>query len=219
MKSYSQYEQDILLHQKYFADMTAPGFFIEVGADDGITFSNTCLYERELGWDGVCIEPKESAFPKLAANRSCKCIRAAVGKYETETVEFLEIEGWGRQLSGIVSCYDPQHAQRIERETVGNPKTTSKKLIQVPVVSLDSLILQSGRDSIDLISIDTEGSELQVLESISDASAMKVKVLMIENNYKADYPALSPVLREHFVLDGKIKLDEIYINKRWNRAA
>ena len=61
---YSQDGQDRFLDQKFFKEKTA-GTFIEVGANDGITYSNTYFLEKFRQWKGICIEPHPGAFEKL----------------------------------------------------------------------------------------------------------------------------------------------------------
>ena len=41
------------------------GFFLDIGANDGITLSNSYFFEKELGWKGICFEPLKNAFQKL----------------------------------------------------------------------------------------------------------------------------------------------------------
>ena len=55
MKFYSQCGQDKWAYENLFKNKN-DGFFIEIGADDGIHFSNTKFFE-DLGWNGICIEP------------------------------------------------------------------------------------------------------------------------------------------------------------------
>src|SRR3974390_100826 len=54
------------------------GVFVDVGAYDGISFSNTLMFERELGWTGLCIEPNPDVFPRLIENRSATCLEIAI---------------------------------------------------------------------------------------------------------------------------------------------
>jgi hypothetical protein len=79
MKYYSQIEQDkqFLTHR----GNTDKGFYVEIGANDGVTFSNTKTLE-DLGWDGICVECNPQAFEKLDENRTCKKIQCAVYNYE-----------------------------------------------------------------------------------------------------------------------------------------
>jgi len=49
------------------------GYFLDVGAYNGVTISNTFYLEKELGWTGICVEPLPAAFAELQASRSCIC--------------------------------------------------------------------------------------------------------------------------------------------------
>ena len=79
--SYSQYGQDVYLINSIFPDRIN-GYFVDVGAYDGITLSNTFILEKHLGWSGICIEPNPEAFEKLRANRSCICFPSALRKVD-----------------------------------------------------------------------------------------------------------------------------------------
>ena len=56
---------DLLFHSK------RGGVFVDVGAYEGITFSNTLHFEREFGWTGIAVEPHPASFAELAASRNC----------------------------------------------------------------------------------------------------------------------------------------------------
>ena len=107
MKFYSQYNQDKWLYETYFKDKKN-GVFLEIGADDGIDKSNTKFFEDTLNWTGMCIEPSPDRFKLLELNRQCVCENVAISN-TVGSVEFLDISGWGKGLSGIVDKYDPKH--------------------------------------------------------------------------------------------------------------
>src|SRR5688572_349204 len=111
---YSQDGQDKYLDEKVFKRKTN-GFFIEIGANDGITFSNAYFLEKNRGWKGICVEPHPTAFEKLKKNRTAKLINACIADSEKEG-EFMKIEGYGEMYSGLVSKYDEKHVKRIERD-------------------------------------------------------------------------------------------------------
>lgn len=175
----SQYLQDQFVRETFFAKVN-DGFFLDIGADDGLDRNNTRFFE-EVGWTGICVEPSPSRFPALARNRSCECLNVAIASTPGE-VEFLDITGWGKGLSGIVRHYDPRHVERIERETTGNPLTASKAVVRVPAVTVAGLLQARGRARVDYCSIDVEGSELDVLASV-DWSAVTIGVITVEDNY------------------------------------
>ena len=78
------------------------GFFIDIGAHDGISLSNTYLLEQEYGWKGICIEPNPSVFKKLCKNRENTLnIDSPLSSKDNEVVVFTSIEGDDEMLSGI----------------------------------------------------------------------------------------------------------------------
>jgi len=113
------------------------GFFIDVGANDGIWLSNTYYLEKELQWTGICIEAGITPYNALKRNRSCICIQKLIADMNCGA-EFEEIAYTGRA--------------RIDGR------------YQVDMSRLDTLM--SGYDIpkvIDYISIDTDGYDLRVL--------------------------------------------------------
>jgi FkbM family methyltransferase len=82
MKYYSQSGQDKWADQ--FFNSKKNGFFIEVGAYDGIQTSNTYIFEKDLDWDGICIEANPQIFNSLVKNRKSKNINIAINNYQGE---------------------------------------------------------------------------------------------------------------------------------------
>ena len=80
MKYYSQAGQDIWVAKKF--EYKKNGYFLEVGAYDGIQTSNTYFLEKELGWSGICIEANPSVFNSLALNRKSLNLNVAVSNYQ-----------------------------------------------------------------------------------------------------------------------------------------
>ena len=91
------------------------GIFVDIGASDGITINNSYYFEKELGWQGICVEPRPSSFAKLVKNRRCFCVNACIAQEEGSR-DFCEIEGYAGDLSGLISSYHPSHVDRIESE-------------------------------------------------------------------------------------------------------
>lgn len=207
MTYYSQFEQD-----KYVAETLLPsmksGVFVDIGADDGKRFSNSMYFEESAGFTGLCIEARKSAFDKLVACRTCICENVAVDVEPNEAgVEFLEFEGYGTGLSGIVKNYDPRHLQRIAREKL-HPDHKSTTVKVVPTCTLQSLLDKYQLFDIDVLSIDIEGGELEVMKSL-DWSRVRIGVIVIENNYN------DPAFRAFFLSKGyrfrcRKTCDEIY---------
>ncbi len=177
LQFYSQHGQDRYIYETFFKDQTT-GFFIDIGAYDGSTYSNTRFLEETLGWKGICIEPIKTQFDLLAKRRKSKCINVCVSNFDGEA-EFCEarIPGFGGMYSGLTESYDERHSKYIEQHS--NSKITYK----VPVKRLSTILKEFPVDVIDYCSIDTEGSELQIMEDIKENNII-INVLSIENNYR-----------------------------------
>jgi len=133
---FSQFGQD-----KLVAEQLAPGIrnglFVDIGAYDGVSFSNTVYLERERQWTGIAIEPEPGAFAALESQRSCRCIWAAVGD-TAGTAQFV-VAG---MLSGSIDTMDRRRHRRIGKENTA--------LIDVPRVRFNDIVLAEGLKRIDL---------------------------------------------------------------------
>ncbi|MDB6081736.1 MAG: FkbM family methyltransferase [Chlamydiia bacterium] len=206
---YSQYEQDKYLNEHVFKNKEH-GVFVDIGAHDGITLSNTYFFEQSLGWTGICVEPIPQVFELLKSRRKAICIQGCIcDKYKT--VPFLQVKGAPEMLSGIVENYDPRHLQRIAREI--EQSGGSSEIINVPCFNLNQLLLEHGIQHVDYLSLDTEGGELEILQSI-DFSKLDIDVIDVENNYgsAAFRELLEPLGYEKIAHLGCT--DEIYRKKR-----
>lgn len=209
MPYYSQIEQDRILQEKFFFRQEQ-GFFVDVGAEDGRSGSNTLFFE-EKGWKGICIEPHPDSFAKLQATRKCVCLPVAISQTKG-TLKFTKIEGPASALSGFSSTYDPRHVERIEREleTKGGTKTE----IDVPTETLSSIFAKHNVKEIHYLSIDVEGAELDVLKSI-DFDVVFIHVLDIENNYPDSFGEIRKFLASKgFTKSFPIMFDEIFVHGR-----
>jgi FkbM family methyltransferase len=207
MDYYSQYGQDKWLHENLFFDATfKKGTFLEIGADDGIDKSNTKFFE-DLGWDGICIEPSPKRFKLLQQNRKCICENYAV-YHQKGHAQFLDIEGWGKGLSGIVEDYDPKHTTRIQKE-LKHPNNQGSQYITVPTELLSNILDKNKITNIDFCSIDTEGSEYNIITNI-DLNKYHIKAFVIENNYGDNK------IKNYLELNGykfitRLNIDDIYV--------
>ena len=151
------------------------GFYVDIGAFDGVDGSNT-LYFEKIGWKGICVEPHPVFFKQLVENRKCQLESCAIWKADEE-VDFLAITGYSSMLSGIPDTYDPRHRSRISGEirSFGG----EEQLIKVPGKKFSTICKETH---IDFLSIDTEGSELKILQEI-DFSVYNFTVICVENNF------------------------------------
>jgi len=207
MKFYSQYKQDEWLYNNHFKDKV-DGTFLEIGADDGIDKSNTKFFE-ELGWEGMCIEPSPKRFKLLEQNRTCVCENYAVSDSVGE-VEFMDIAGWGKGLSGIVDKYSEQHKQRIEGE-VRHPLNKGREVVMVNTELLPNLLDKHELKEIDFCTIDTEGGEYDILKTL-DFSKYDIKIIIVENNYR-DTNVNELLTSNGYIKTHKLTIDDVYIKE------
>jgi FkbM family methyltransferase len=208
MKFYSQDGQDEFLC-KLFKNKKG-GFFLDIGAYDGIKFSNTYFMEKSLGWNGICVEPNPKAFEELNKNRNCICLNCCVSESKGK-FEFLSISGYGVMLSGLLNFLDPQHLQRIDdsiRQFGG-----SKTIIDLPSFRVETILEEHKITEVDYCNIDVEGGEMSVLKSI-DFSKINIRVFTIENNYSSK-EINSFLKRLGYKKIARLGADEIYeLNSR-----
>ena len=203
----SQVGQDKYIYEAFFKNKRN-GVFVDIGAHDGLTFSNSYFFEKELGWSGICIEPRTHLFEKLKACRSCACVRACISD-ETGTVPFLNIEGVDEMLSGMVSTYDQRQLDIVMNDIRyhgGQIKT-----IQVPSVLLQELLQLHSMNHVDFLSVDTEGGELEILKTI-DFEKITIDVITVENNY-AELPIREFLCSKGYLLVNRIHPDDIFVRK------
>ena len=209
LKFYGQNLQDKYCYEKFLKNRKG-GTFLDIGASDGKTFSNTLFFEESMGYTGLCIEPRKVAFGALKSLRSCHCENVAIDTQEAEDVSFLELKGYGSGLSGLISEYDPRHVARIGWEQK-NPKNKGTEVIKVRTICLESLLDKYNLRDIDFCSLDVEGAELKILKSV-DWTKTKIRVLVVENNYR------DPEMRKYMESVGfkydcfHSNQDEIYAN-------
>ncbi|MCQ6274870.1 FkbM family methyltransferase [Bacillus sp. V3B] len=207
MPYYSQIGQDKYTNEKIFKGMEN-GFFVDVGAHDGIELSNSYFFEKVKGWKGICIEPLPEVYKLLKKNRNCICIEGAIST-QNGYQDFLQLQGDIAMLSGLENNYDNRHRANVNRrikESGQNPK-----IIKVQTFPLQSVLNQYNVTHIDLLSIDTEGSELQVLQSIN-YNKVKIECIILENGFNDEH-VRDFLSGKGFKLVKRLSWDDVYLHK------
>jgi FkbM family methyltransferase len=177
MKSkYSQYNQDkfvdIYFKKKY------NGYFLDVGAHDGISFSNTFFLEEKRDWSGICIEPNPDVFTLLKRNRQSLNYNVCVSDKEGSVV-FRKVVGYSEMLSGILEFMDQKHIDRINNECAKYNSIFEDIIVESK--KLSNILKLNQIKHIDYLSIDTEGAESKIIKSI-DLDEIDIEFLTVENN-------------------------------------
>jgi FkbM family methyltransferase len=176
---HSQHGQDRFVDEHFRHKRN--GTFVEVGAHNGLFLSNSYYLEKERGWTGLCVEANPSVFTELLHNRP-SAINECCAAYDRDnvTLPFVMLSGHTEMLSGVKSSYYDDHQARIVKEVAEHGGESTE--IQVPCCKLDTLLLKHGITHVDYLSIDTEGSEIQVLRGL-DLERVAIELISVEVNY------------------------------------
>jgi FkbM family methyltransferase len=183
-KSRGQLQQD--LFALVMNNFKRNGFFVEFGATDGKALSNTYILEKEFAWSGILAEPCRVWYPALIQNRECyiehKCVWTESG------MELIFNETAGAQIStiDIYSDSDFHSAGRVDG-----------KRYAVKTISLVDLLDKfSAPSEIDYLSIDTEGSEFDILQAFP-FSKYTFKTITCEHNFSKSREKIHTLLSQH----------------------
>lgn len=157
MPWHAEFEQDRIAWE--LCDKRREGVFIDIGATDGVTRNNTLALERDYGWSGICIEPVLASFVKLRANRACATLCAAIAGYDR---------------LGVVSFHEDAGNHEISRIDVNGAHWS-------PCLTINHVLARLAGRPVSYLSIDTEGSELDILASL-DFSRYPIRVIDFEHN-------------------------------------
>jgi len=163
------------------------GYFVEFGAADGLNRSNTNLLEWTYKWTGIVAEPHPDFTETLRRNRDCfvsdKCVYGRSG----EALDFMAVQH--RRLSRIASIEALDALEPIRKRDF--------KTISVQSISLNDLLSEAGAPAdIDYISIDTEGSELEILRHF-DFRRWNVRLFTIDHNFSTHRGAIEDLLERN----------------------
>jgi FkbM family methyltransferase len=202
-KYYSQHGQDKFVTEKLFPGKV-DGVFVDIGANDGISFSNTYLLEK-IGWKGIAVESIPAVYSELVRNRNCTTVNACIAA-QTGTELFRVISGDAQMLSGLVNEYDQKHVERINAEL--ESQGGEYQDVEIACITFSELLEENNIPVVDYLSIDVEGAEFKILNSI-DFDRTHVVVISVENNY-ADPRIPDLLASKGYEFHSRIGADEFY---------
>jgi FkbM family methyltransferase len=161
------------------------GFFVEAGANDGYTQSNTYWFERFRGWNGILVEPMALYVGECREGRSATVVRAALvpsdHEGDTVTMRFGDL-GW----------YDGHDED-------------------VPARTLSSILDEAGAPEVDLLSLDVEGFEPSALRGLDLDRHAPRWVLVEMHDLDAGRREIGAILGDRYVEHGMLSpLDVLY---------
>lgn len=180
---YSQLGQDLLV--QFLLKEKEAGYFVEFGATNGVELSNTYLLEKKYGWDGILCEPMKSFQNDLFFNRKCNINFDCVYKETGATVNFYQVGMSG--LSTISEyAYNDKHSDIRKNHTEYKVNTITLK---------DLLDKYSAPNYIDYLSIDTEGSEFDILKAYDFSRIFGI--ITVEHNYNILRNQIESLLKDN----------------------
>lgn len=168
--SQSQLSQDLFVLRETKAMRN--GYFVEFGASDGIKLSNTYLLEKEYDWKGILVEPARTWHNELKKNRSAIIDTRCVWSTSGEQLEFSETDDAEYSTLSEYKDHDTHVKNRIN----------SRNYLVETISLTDLLDTHKAPKTIDYLSIDTEGSEYEILKNF-DFNKYKIRIITCEHNY------------------------------------
>ena len=190
--SKAQLKQDLWVMD----NSSMPGYFLEIGAFHPENLSNTCFLERE-GWHGVCVEPMPHGDWSTRPNTT---LLQEVITSDGREVSFVN----GNELGGIEEyiSYYSDHANKMK----------SKPRVKLTSITPRQLLEQvNAPHTIDYLSLDTEGSELEIL-TYFPFDDYTVRLITVEHNFEEPKRSQIRKLLENkgFVHDQACAWDDFY---------
>lgn len=194
----TQLNQDVFA---LLANRFQSGFFLEIGANDGFTLSNTIYLEESFRWDGLLVEANPQYIDSLK-KRNAKSIISAI----VEKEGYYEFRNAGL-YGGVVNLLDKTH------EDI----TRAAETIKVWGTTLGRILEESGAPRlIDFVSIDVEGAEVSIIEQICSLKNHRFTCGCVEHNARqADYLHIKNLLHNagyQIVWEGQTRHDLFFID-------
>lgn len=184
-RSQSQILQDVFVLNTL--DYLRGGYYVDFGATDGLTRSNTWQLEKFFSFNGILSEPLKLYFEKLITNRSGICVNKCIYSASNMRLNFFE-DVDSRELSGIAN--DLQNRTLKDALKVGSN-------YEVSSISLTDLLVENSAPSvIHYLSIDTEGSEYEILKDF-DFERFKILIITCEHNYGPNRAFVQDLLKRN----------------------
>lgn len=172
------------------------GYFVELGANDGVTQSNSLYFEKHRNWRGLLVEPVPHNFIKCRRNRSTRsdvyCAACVSFSYPQEFVRIAYSNLMSIPVSMDSDIKDPHAHATKGQGFLGQGETVFE--FGALAKTLNSLLLDAAAPHlIDFLSLDVEGAELEVLKGI-DHEAFRFKFMLVECR---DFTRLNTYLEQH----------------------
>lgn len=184
------------------------GFFVEAGANDGFTQSNTYWLERFRGWHGILIEPVPTHYQECRLERPDATIVNAALMPEAASGQTVTMQ-FGDLMSSVHGAHPEGEREWVKPGLVLGWRDPYE--VEVPARTLSSILDEHDAPEIDLLSLDVEGFEPEALRGL-DLDRHAPRWIVVEvHDLEAGREAIEAVLRDRYVLQAQISpLDLLY---------
>lgn len=206
---YSQCGEDIFLNHNFFKNKRN-GVYIELGALDGVLYSNTKFFEDVLGWTGILIEPHPENFDALKQHRPNNYLFNELVSCHTEPLLFRYFVNFHSAVSGVESTLSQHHFDEYFESSVN--RFLPQKTITIKPKTLTEIIQSTGLSHIDLLSLDVEGHEHEVL--LSWDYSVPIDVVLIETlgvQPEKDELCRQELVKHNYQFITKFKHNEVFM--------
>ena len=188
-------------------------FFIQIGANDGITCDPLHKFVTEFGWSGILIEPMPGAFARLQkthhGNGKLKLVNAALSHQDgSRPLYTVRMDADTFQRADMYSSFDKNVVLRNSRFV---PDIADRIVeLEVPCISVNTLLKEIGDRTVDVLTIDTEGFDYEILKMI-DFAQWKPAVICYEHTHlnRSDMQAAASLLAKQGYRMTRDNLDTI----------
>jgi len=197
-KSYSQFGQDMFLDKIVFKGQVKEGFFIEAGADDFVEHSNTLWFEMMHKWTGALVEPNPVRFPKgYTANRKAWGAPFCLATKDHPHISPFSVQTIKGGMSGLLPEHDDES-------------------YDLQCFPLYSLILALGNPTINYFSLDIEGAEFMVLQSLPwdrvDIEVIAIELAHAGKVFPGSREEVHQFMEEKgYIYVGTIEIDDVFV--------
>ena len=204
VKFYSQQDEDKYIIQYLLKAKITDGTFLEIGACDGVLYSNSKTLEDHFNFTGILIEPQPLFYSQLVMNRkNCKCYNYAVSNSDDEFIEFI-----GNNAEGGI----------VNNTNTDISKYTNWTPYKVKNSKMKDIITKSEFKYIDFMIIDVEGSELELLHSIDFKFPIFCIIIEAHSNEQTKNKIFGEYLKSNgFTYVERQRGNEVWINKNYFR--
>ena len=203
---YSQQGEDIYMFKHFFNKKVDDGVYVEIGAVNGVTYSNSKFFEDQLGYKGMLVEAQPSMFKELQQNRPNNILINKAISLSVGPITFLGNTPCG----GIESHMSVNFKQNWHRNS---------KRYNVETAQFNKLFNVYDIKYIDFITIDVEGGEYDVLNTIN-FNNVEIYVICIEldgHNTEKDDKCRQMLINNGFNLHNRLFINEFWVNENYSR--